>query len=269
MRPYRARGLRPVEHFKAEMSRPGLHHPENKILLVLQYWKGDQAQAMRLAKLVADMQPGKSELADFLFVARFDCGHDMETIKHVSRKFNVFHWISKRQGTGWPNGCNDLWFGSLEWVQSMMADKKIPAYKAIFTFEADGVPLVTNWINQMSADWDAECKKHDTFVMGAYLKAPGPHINGNCLLSGHPAFLHWIVRKVGGCPPNAGWDYVMYSDFRKWGARDYPKLRSYWGTKTFTEEGFQQLLAQGVVWLHGVKDDSLLDMARKKFVSHK
>ncbi len=266
MRPRRPRGVWSVEHIKKEMSIPGLHHPENRILLVLQYWKGDQKQAMKLAKLIADLQPSKSTIADFLFVGRFDCPHDMEAINYVSKKFNVYHWISKRRGTGWPNGCNELWFGALEWVQSMMADHKIPAYKAVFTFEADGVPLSPNWINQFSADWDAESKKHETFVFGAYLTAPGPHINGNCMLSGHPAFLNWVVRKIGGAPANAGWDYVMYRDFKKWGARAYPKLVSYWGTKTFSEEGFRIQLERGTAWLHGVKDDSLLDMARRKFL---
>jgi hypothetical protein len=255
-----------VEHFEEKMSRPGLHHPEDKLLLVLQYWKGDRDQAMALARFIADLQPFKCANADFLFVARFDCPHDMDAINYVSKKFNVSHYVSKRRGTGWPNGCNDLWFGAMEWVQSMMAERRIPAYKAIFTFEADGVPLSPNWINQFSADWDAEAKKHETFVFGAQLEAPGPHINGNAMVSGHPAFLHWVVRKVGGAPPNAGWDYVLYRDFKKWGAWNYPKLRSYWGSKTFTRAGFANELSAGTVWLHGIKDNSLLEMARKKFL---
>lgn len=248
------------------MSRPGLHHPENKILLVLQYWEGDRAQAMRLARFIADLQSERTNLADFLFVSRFDCPHDLDSINYVNRKFNVYHYVSKRRGTGWPNGCNDLWFGAMEWVQSMMADRKIPAYKAVFTFEADGVPLSPNWINQMSVDWDAECKKHENYVFGALLKAPGPHINGNAIFAGHPAFLHWVVRKVGGAPPNAGWDFVMYRDFKKWGAHNYPKLKSYWASKTFSEAEFQREIATGTVWVHGVKDDSLLNMAREKFL---
>lgn len=248
------------------MSRPGLHHPVNKILLVLQFWKGDQAQAMALAKFIADLQPSKCAIADFLFVSRFDCPHDMGVINYVSKKFNVYHYVSKRRGTGWPLGCNDLWFGSMEWVQSMMADKKVPAYKAVFTFESDGVPLAPDWIQQFAADWDVEAKKHETFIFGAFLKAPGDHINGNCLVSGHPAFLHWLVRKKGGSPPRAGWDYALYADFKKWGARNYPKLKSYWNTKSFSEDGFRTELKNGTVWLHGVKDNSLLTMARKKFL---
>jgi hypothetical protein len=240
--------------------------PEDKILLVLQFWKGDQKQAIKLAKFITDLQPGRCENADFLFVSRFDCAHDAEVIRYVSRKFNTYHYVSKRRGTGWPNGCNDLWFGSMEWVKSMLEAKKIPAYKAVFTFESDGVPLAANWINQMSMAWDEAVAKAPTFVLGAYLTAPGPHINGNALFSCHPGFLHWIVRQVGGAPPNAGWDYVLYRDFKRWGAYDLPGLKSYWGSKTFPEAAFQRELANGTFYVHGVKDDSLLNMARKKFL---
>jgi hypothetical protein len=240
--------------------------PEDRILLVLQYWKGDIKQAMTLARFIADIQPGLSEVADFLFVARFDCPHDTDTIKYVSKKFRTYHHTSKRRGTGWPNGCNDLWFGAMEWVQSMIEAKKVPAYKAVLTFESDCVPLAANWLNQLSNAWDDAVAKSPTFVLGAYLTAPGPHINGNAMFSCHPAFLHWLVRKVGGAPPNAGWDYVLYKDFRRWGAANLPGLKSYWATKTFSEEGFNREIAEGTFFLHGVKDDSLLRMARKKFL---
>jgi hypothetical protein len=221
---------------------------------------------MKLARFIADLQNGRSDAADFLFVSRFDCGHDNDAVEYVSKKFNVFTYTSKRRGVGWPNGCNDLWFGAMEWVDSMIAAKRVPAYKAILTFEADCVPLAANWINQLSAAWDAANQSGQIFVLGPYLTAPGPHINGNMLLSGNPAFTHWVTRKVGGAPPNAGWDYVMYRDFKRWGAKDLPIMRSYWGSKTFTQALFEAELAHGTVFLHGVKDDSLLKMARSKFL---
>lgn len=243
-----------------------IRQPGDKLLLCLQYWSGDKKQAMELARFIADLQPGRCEIADFLFVSRFDCPHDMETIRYVSKKFNVMHYTSKRRGTGWPNGCNELWFGSMEYVYHMIEARKIPWYKAVFTFEADGVPLAPNWINQFSQAWDEESKKNLTFVLGPYLIYPGPHINGNAMFSCHLAFLKWLVKQVGGARPSAGWDFVLYPDFKKWGARDYPMMQSYWGSRTFTEEGFQHQLARGTAFLHGVKDDSLLNMARKKFI---
>jgi hypothetical protein len=240
--------------------------PHSKILLCLQNWEGDQKQAMKLARFIADLQQGHSEAADFLFVSRGDCPHDTETIKYVSRKFNVFHHLSRRAGRGWPGGCNDLWFESMSWVYHMVDARKVPAYKAVFTFEADGVPLAPNWIETFSADWDAELKKHPTFVMGAYLKAPGPHINGNAIFSGNPAFTRWLTKQVGGCRVNAGWDYVLYPDFRRWGAHAYEKIRSYWNSKTLPPAAIQNEFNAGVVWMHGIKDDSLLDASRARLL---
>lgn len=245
---------------------PKIHTPEDRILLVLQFWAGDKKQALEVAKFIADLQPGRCENADFLFVSRFDCAHDMHVIRHVSKKFNVFHYVSKRRGTGWPIGCNETLFGSLEYIYHMMTAKKIPRYKAALMFEADSVPLAPNWINALSRAWDAECAKHETFVFGPYQIYPGPHVNGNCFLSCNPAFLHWMVKQIGGVTPAGGWDYVLYNDFKKWGARDCPLMKSYWGSRTFPESAFQAELAKGTVFLHGVKDDSLLKMARKKFL---
>lgn len=243
-----------------------VHAPENKILLCLQYWRGDKKQAMDLARFICDLQPGRCDIADFLFISRYDCSHDQTAIKYVSKKFNVWQYTSRRRGTGWPIGPNELWFGSMEWFASMKEARKIPNYKAIFTFEADCVPLASNWINRLSQAWDDESAKHPTFVLGAYLTAPGPHVNGNMMLSGHPAFLHWLTKQVGGVSVNAGWDFVLYRDFAKWGAYNFPNLKSYWGCKTFPEDAFLNELAQGTVFLHGIKDGSLLHMARKKLL---
>lgn len=246
--------------------KPSIYKPEDRILLVLQFWNGDKKQAMELARFITDLQPGKCDNADFLFVSRYDCSHDMATIRYVSKKFNVFHYVSKRRGTGWPIGCNELWFGSMEWVYHMTEARKVPRYKAVFTFEGDCVPLAPNWISTCSRAWDAECAKHETFVFGCYLIYPGPHVNGNAMFSGHPAFLRWLIKGVGGASPSGGWDYVLFADFRKWGARDFPLLKSYWGSKTFPESAFHAELAKGTVFIHGVKDNSLLNAARKKFL---
>lgn len=252
---------------RGQVSRPTLHKPEDRILLVLQFWSGDKKQAMELAKFITDLQPGRCENADFLFVSRFDCAHDAEVIKYVSKKFNVFHYVSKRRGTNWPIGCNELFFGSLEWVYHKMQARQIPQYKLVFAFEPDSVPLSPNWVSEFSRAWDRECAKHETFVFGALLQYPGPHVNGNALYSGNPAFLHWLVKQVGGVQPNGGYDYILYSDFKRWGARDFPQLKSYWNCKTLPDAACEAEIAKGTLFLHGVKDRSLLNFARRKFLS--
>lgn len=236
----------------------------SKLLLALQYWEGDKEQAGKLARLMADLEPGRSDQADLLLVSRFDCTHDVEVIRHVSAKFNTHVYINRfRRGTGWPHGCNDLWFGTMDWLYAESECKRVPDYKAILTFEADSCPLAPNWISQLSAEWD---RLQPAKVVGSLLQAPGEHINGNAMFSGDKAFLKWVARDVGGCTPHGGWDYVLAPEFKKRGWADSPFMRSFWGTKSMGAEQLKGLQVGGVSFLHGVKDDSVIRAVREAFV---
>jgi len=235
---------------------------KQKLLLAIQFWDKDKEQAMKVARLIADLQSGFCEAADFMFVARFDCTQDMKTVEHVSRKFNVHHFINTRhRGAEWPHGCNSLWFGTMDYVYTMSVAKRIPEYKAVLTFEADSAPLSPNWISELSRGWDEAKGK----VYGAMQSNPAPHVNGNALFSADRDFLKWVTRDVGGCSPHAGWDFVLASEFRKRGWADCPKMRSWWGYPTMSEETFNQLSREGVVFFHGVKNCSLVEHVRNRF----
>jgi hypothetical protein len=236
-----------------------------KLLLALQYWEGDRAQAMKLARLITDLQPGFCQQADFLFMSRFDCAHDMNSLNYVSSKFNIHHAINhRRQGVGWPHGPNELWFGVMDWIFTQREANLIPEYKAVLTFEADSCPLSPHWISSLSREWD----RADVKVLGSLQPAPAPHINGNCLLSLDPKFLHWVAREVGGCTPHAGWDFFLAPHFKRWGWANTPLITSHWQTRTLSPELFEQLSKAGVVLHHGVKDDSCLTKVREQFLSH-
>ena len=235
---------------------------ENKILLALQYWEGDKAQAMKLARLVADLEPRHSEYADFLFVSRFDCTHDLETVKYVSKKFKVHTYINRQRGEMWPHGCNSLWFGTVDWVYSYGEADRIPPYKAILTFEADACPLTPNWISEISREWD----KAKVKVLGALLQSPGEHVNGNALFSGDKAFLKWVSREVGGCSPTGGWDFLLAPQFKRRGWANSNFFRSWWNTPSMTYDTFEDLVRQGVRVFHGCKDESLLSHVRRRFL---
>ena len=236
----------------------------NKILIALQFWEGDKSRAMALADFIADLEPAKSSLADFLFVSRFDCKMDLPTLGRVARKFNVRSQVSRRRGVGWPNGCNELWFSTMEWIQSMIAAKKIPHYKAIFTCEADGCPIQRNWIEWLSLEWD-RVNVLKPVVMAGALVDPGPHINGNALMSGNLNFLTWIARRVGGVRPGVGWDFCLARDFERIGWADIPGIKSIYNTPTFSQGQYDDMVNKSWVWIHGVKDTSLIRLGREKF----
>lgn len=239
--------------------------PSGKILLALQYWKGDRDQAMRLARFIADLQHGHSDLADFLFVSRFDCGHDDETVKYVSRKFDTHTFISRRRGKGWPHGSNDLWFALIEHVNDQIEKRRFRHYKAVFTFEADCVPLSPRWINHFIEQFDAANATRPTYVMGALLPN-GPHINGNALFKCDLAFTRWLSKTVSAAPPRAGWDYVLAGAFAKWGWAVLAGLKSYWNSPSLPESQIEQEFREGTVFIHGIKDDSLLTSARRRLL---
>jgi len=221
---------------------------------------------MRLARFIADLQHGHSDLADFLFVSRFDCGHDAETVKYVSRKFDTHTYINRARGSGWPHGPNTLWFGTINHVNDQIEKKKFRHYKAVLTFEADCVPMSPRWINHFVEQFDAANAKRPTYVMGALLPYPGEHINGNMLVKCDLAFLRWISKTVSAASPVAGWDYVLAGPFREWGWASMPGQESYWGARTLPDSQIEHEFQKGTVFLHGVKDDSLLTAARKRLL---
>lgn len=234
-----------------------------KLLLALQYWEGDREAAYRLARTLADLEPKHSESADLLLVHRADCvPPDKDLIAYLSRKFNVFVYRSPRRTAGWPAGCNDLWFATIEWVWSMLDARKIQAYSSVFTFEADGAPLVEGWIEKFQEAWGSAKVK----VLGCEVdnkKCP-KHVNGNAMFSCDLNFLYWLAREIGAVGRGA-WDVALYPEFAKRGAADFPGLRSYYQTRSVTGEWVAQEQSKGTVFVHGVKDGSLLREVRARF----
>ena len=245
--------------------------PTHRMLICLQYWRGDRDQAMQLARLIADLQPGHSEEADFLFVGRFDCPHDQASIKYVSRRFNVFTHTTRGRATGWPLGCNDLFFGAMNYALGMMKTGRIPHYPLIFTCEADGVPLVQNWIARLKWAWVTASKARPICMAGHFIPdvhAPNGigHINGNALVSGDLEFLEWLKKANETRKLKTGWDWILAEDFRLRGWADVKEIRSAWRRPALSEEEYAAAVDSGVAWFHGVKEDALLNMSRKKLL---
>lgn len=256
--------LWPQEYFFTRKMRPVA--TTNKFLICLQYWSGDRAQALQLARLLADIEPTMSERADFLFVSRFDCTHDAATVAHVARKFKVFTHTSKRRGTGWPLGCNSLWFGTMEWFFRKIEARQVLPYKAAFCIEADGIPMSKTWIADLSNQWDVINKRKPVVMAGAWL-ANGPipdcgHINGNAMITGDLKFLKHLVLRIQDVKGTVGWDYGLAPMFRDWGWSDMHLIRSVW-RQPITEEIFLRNQREGTIWFHGIKEDNGIKLCRK------
>src|SRR5690242_5637175 len=136
------------------------------IILALQFWDGDKAQAMKLARLCADIEPHKRNDVYFLFSARFDCRHDQETVEYVSQKNRVLLHTTKRKATGWPNGPNQQMACTYEHWMELGKRQRIEPMSGIMLMEADCVSLAKDWINQLINEY----KGYGKAILGAWLK---------------------------------------------------------------------------------------------------
>lgn len=241
-----------------------------KILIALQFWAGDRGASIRLAKFLADLETTHSNEADLLLVNRFDCKPlQPDTIRLLSRKFNVYTYQTRARVTGWPHGCNAMWISTIEWVRSMSYGGKTPNYKAIFTCEGDGAPVYQNWIARLHAAWDRVDSLGSITIAGHVVGGPGTdifaHVNGNAMISGQKKKLDWTLRTASSVHPNVGWDYALRDEFPKVGQADLPEIRSYYNSPTFSQEQYDKMRSDQLAWVHGDKSGCLVAYGRKTY----
>lgn len=237
-----------------------------KILIALQICPLDKAPGMVLAKLIADLEPRHSDRADFLFFARFDTELEMGTINYVARKFNTQHYLNRwHRGTGWPFGCNQAFSGLAEFIYARGEARKFADYKAVLIVEADACPMHPNWISQLSNDWDVASAK-GAKIFGPLIEGEHPHINANCMFSTDRKFMKWLARDAQFASTRGGWDWLLAPEFKQRGWADSTAMRSWWRYPSMSQETYDSLLAQGVAFFHGVRDASLRNLVRKRFI---
>jgi hypothetical protein len=249
------------------------------ILINCQFWEGDKAQAMALARLMADIEPVFRNDVLFMFCARFDCQHDEETVAYVAQKFAVHKYTTKRKATGWPNGPNQMMGDSYEHIVELWRRGKLPKeIDAILLMEADCVPLHKDWINLLYNEHKASGKK----VTGAWLKKGDcncEHVNGNCVISidfwkKAPGMFHppsrggWDAMLKHVILPNAAPSRLIWSDYQlgqpnnPWRGCDY-----LWEPKSYRAPDnplFGQILQPA--YFHGIKIMSGIECARERLV---
>lgn len=177
-----------------------------KMMLCLPYAPHEIPQARELVKLWVDMEPSFNPDVVLAMVSRFDIATDaigQDIIDYAKTKFNVILHRCKREGVGWPRGCNQLEIGAYEWfVESNRG--KIYDIPYIFLAEADTVPLRPTWVNEIMN----EAYDNKAMILGAYfVKEDGhAHINGNCVI--HRDF--WKnCRHIWTISGYVGWDIAI------------------------------------------------------------
>jgi hypothetical protein len=239
---------------------------KSKFLVALQYWDGDKEQACKLLDLFAKTITPENEFADLVIFYRADstppCLELLEILKIPFSK--VWCIKSKNIMQGWPNGCNQLWTDLVmeAYIRSTQSATSKPPewseYKAILTIESDSCPIKKSWLKELSEEWDGL----QACVVGTWLGNNDEH-EGLGHINGNAMFCIDIVKKcptISGTPCDKAWDTYHAKTFQKAGWASTQKIVSMHNSKTLNTDQYEHLKNTDCVFLHGVKDNSVLEM---------
>lgn len=254
----------------------------SKLLIVIPFWFEDRSQAMALAQLIADIEPGLSLYADLAFFARWDCAQDEILAEKIRSKFASVHLLrSQRQVAGWPMGANAMEMDLFKIVYEKTSNREW-AYDAILQVEPDCVPLRLTWLKELYDDWRSGTQLALGPVFGNATNLGQSHMNGGAWLFSPTLTplvaeiwqqaevptraLDWCLWPV--CAPWARASRLIYSEYglgvlpeRPWRGCDF-----LWEPKTHRDEGNPlknvELLP---CLLHGTKTLDGIACVRQKF----
>lgn len=235
--------------------------------IAIQYWAGDEARAMRVARLIADIEGEPRSDVMVAFCRRFDCEWTSlaeRTAQYVSHRFPVMMMQSDRRKVGHPDGANGLWSGSVELLANMWREGR--ARPSIFTVEHDGCPLSRDWVDRLSAE-HMRALGAGKRVSGCMME-PRPqhgltaHVNGTLML--HASM--WFDRpSIQVTPDGDAWDIYHGNVFMS-ECQPTNLIRNIYGATDWTP-GVLEALARDTVWLSSTKDDSALEWAEGTLVT--
>lgn len=229
-----------------------------RIVLVAQFWNGDKTEVMRNIRRIVDNEPEHRMDFEICFVARFDALHDPATVEYAKKRFRVSTYTCTRRGTGWPNGCNDVvcevWQESIRRVRS----GEWAAVRALFLMEGDCIPVHRDWLNRLTAEWCAT-ELEGKWITGWYSESGSPwgHVNGNMLCS--PMLAHFLPA-IAGARANTAWDCDFAGVFQPhWRKANF--IENLYAQRGIPRKNIEDIVASGVVLIHGVKDLSIEQFA--------
>jgi hypothetical protein len=231
------------------------------MIIMLQYWTGDEAKALTLARLLADLERGPRKAVYLVLARAFDCNWSEEAEQarvYCSRVFTVIPVQSSYQKTGHPDGAFGIWAGALDRLYVLWNKPAIPwhAGRTVFCCEADGVPLRQDWLDRMIQAHKMTLTQGRR-VTGAVMDEPMPHVNGNFMMD----LQVWAdYPSLRDCPPGVAWD-LHHAPILLREARSSYVIRNEYNTRNWTA-GSLGPIGREAAWLHGCKDNSVLEFVR-------
>ena len=244
------------------------------MIVALQYYEGDQQRAFSLARLLADIEPSPRDDVLLALVCQPDTPPSEAadfTIRYCALKFPVIHVVSHRGAIGHPEGCGQLWAGTMEHFNGLSKQKLTP-HDSILTLDgSDGVPLHLNWLNLM-------IEEHSRTLASGKLISGSPYNLWDCPLHVNPnAIFHLSI--LDRCPslrtipkPN-GTLFTHFDIYHRRAMLNNASLSSLVRTDWHGAGNSMSLelirdRSSEAIWLHGYKDESLYEIARQHLFNH-
>lgn len=237
----------------------------NPLLIALQYWDGDRDAMVDLLHLLADVQLRAGSPADVLVFR----SHEAEpvprpTMARLAEAFEVSREARcSRRVHGYPSGPNAMWHDLMTQVALATREGRM-SYEAVLTIEADSCPVAVDWIDRLLTEW----RSSKTAVLGSWSHVDDPrrpqglgHINGNALFA--PDLL-LRDSSLYGTPSGSAWDTWHAPALHRLGWRNTGLMRNLYRRETIDDDEVSRQIDDGAVYIHGVRDDSLREWARKK-----
>lgn len=241
---------------------------KRKLLIVLNYWNGDRDMALKLADLIADLEPSRNMKADFMFHRRFDAEKMPSALKdRLSEKFEVVHDIKCRRmnAVGYPYGPNEMFY---DLVERMNNREYQMDYYAFLNMEADCCPLSPDWIDKMIEAYDEAYHERKSATGHVVTHASMTHLNGVAIYSIDFWSKAGGMNIIGG-PANEGYD-TYHANRVMPISKDTSSILLDFNRKTINEEDIGTLSKNGQrpYLFHGVKDMSAIVAVRNKYIKH-
>lgn len=243
-------------------------YPPVGLVIALQYWAGDEEQAMRLARLLADIEPSRRKNVTLALCRRFDCELSKlsaDTWSHCIQKFNTIAVQSKRKGTGHPAGPNELMAGTMDILARAWWRGNLDA-ESVFLIEPDGVPLRRDWIDRLQHEHHLSLRAGRR-VTGALTEGDGnygwlPHFNGSMLIH----FSAWIDRiSIRRTPPTQAWDVFHAAAYLQEG-RATSHIKNVYGGTGWSKASLRGM-SKETAWLSSTKDTTALAWAEQELAA--
>jgi len=239
--------------------------PPQALVVAIQYYADDEHAALRLARLLADIEPQRRDDVIIAFARRFDCppsGALSGTFLHVGKKFGVINLPSIREATGHPDGCNGIWRSTMEQLSSSWYRGNLGAC-SVFTVEPDGCPLSADWADRIQAE-HRRAVRAGKRVSGCLIEQPFPHVNGT--LVAHLSM--WRDRlSLHDTPPGQAWD-LFHAAALMAECQPTALIKNVYGAQEWSSPALAAM-AKETAWLASTKDASAIAWAERTLVGRR